>query len=553
MSSAEKKVNKVCLIVIDGWGIAPESPTNAVTVAKPENMTRLQSQENLAATMDASGLAVGLPEGNMGNSEVGHLTIGAGRVNFQDLERINQAIKEDTLRTNPDLVKLLERAKSTTGTLHFMGLVSDGGVHSHMNHLKELLKIAKAAGVPRTFVHAFADGRDTAPKSAAGYITDMIQFMEGLGYGQLVTVVGRYYAMDRDRRWERIEIAYNSLVGNPSEAARATQTYVAPSAIVETIRAKYEANESDEFLKPIVAVDASNQPIGRVQDGDTILFFNFRSDRMRQINSVFGMNQFPFAKYDDEGKSDVLQRRDLYVAQFTQYDASFTMPVLFKPLNMRDGLAELVSKAGLRQYHVAETEKYAHVTFFFNGGIEAAFDKEDRELIPSPKVATYDLLPSMSAMAVADAMVAALGRKSETNPDESRYAFAMCNFAPPDMVGHTGVLDAAVTAVQTTDSAIGKIAKACQENDYTLIITADHGNAEKMVNEETGAPHTAHTSNPVPFVIQLAPSLAQSEEARQHFGKIRAHGELADVAPTVLELMGIQPSPEMTGKSMFVH
>lgn len=512
MSSTENDVKapvtKTCLIVIDGWGIAPPSPGNAITQAKTPNMTALE-KNGLAAFVEAHGLAVGLPKGVMGNSEVGHLTIGAGRVNFQDLERINLAIEDGSLVNNPEFVAACNHARSNTNSIHFIGLVSDGGVHSHIEHLKNLLKGAKQHGIKHAYLHFIGDGRDTAPTSSRKYLAEIQEFMKSIEYGQVVSMIGRYYAMDRDNRWDRIEIAYNAFVtGSAVVNGNDIVTRVTANGLDEAVKAKYDAKETDEFLKPIVVVDETNTPVGRIQDNDTVLLFNFRSDRMREIASVLGMNEYPFEKKKEEagnansGAAEesksvtaVVKRSGLSVTTMTQYDARHTMPVMFKPVNMRDGLSEWISKKGYKQYHTAETEKNAHVTFFFNGGIDKPFPGEDRRTMPSPKhVATYDLKPEMNAEGVADSVIEAMKKGC--------YEFVMCNFAPPDMVGHTGVLNATIKAVEATDVAIGRIMEACRELDYTLVLTSDHGNAEQMLSP-TGTPFTAHTTNLVPLFIQL--------------------------------------------------
>ncbi len=540
MSQLEEKTEvkpqtKVCLIVIDGWGLAPASQSNAITLANAPIMKHL-TEDHLSASIAASGISVGLPAGVMGNSEVGHLTIGAGRVNFQDLERINFSIEDKTFFKNPELLAAFDYAKKNKSNLHLMGLVSNGGVHSHIEHLKQIIIASKDAGVP-TYLHFFADGRDTAPALAPLFLKEIQDFMSSQSHGEVVTVAGRYYAMDRDNRWGRIELVYNALTAGECDGV----TKVTADGLADAIAKKQAAGETDEFIKPVVVVDgATGAPVGRVRDNDSIIFFNYRADRMREIVSVFGMHKYPFEKVDDEGKSSTVKLSNVLVTQMTQYDSKFTLPTLFKPLNMRDGLAEWISKAGLRQFHTAETEKYAHVTFFFNGGIEAAFENEDRLTVSSPKVATYDLKPEMNAEGVAKSV--AEGLASDKN-----YAFVMCNFAPPDMVGHTGVLPAAIKGVEATDKAIGEILEACKKHDYTLVITADHGNAEKMLSDD-GVPHTAHTSNPVPFLIHLASPVAGKYKFNSRAKENK--GEVKDVAPTILDLMQIKAPAVMTGESL---
>ncbi|KAJ3389120.1 hypothetical protein HDU84_009124 [Entophlyctis sp. JEL0112] len=457
-------------------------------------------------TLSAHGLSVGLPDGLMGNSEVGHLNIGAGRVVYQDIVRIDLSLANNTLATQPNFAAALSRAAAGTGRLHLAGLVSDGGVHSHEKHLHAMLAAAKNAGVAQTFVHFFGDGRDTAPRSA-------------VTYGTLATVVGRYYAMDRDKRWERVKIAYDALVLGTAE----TQCADNVDAFVSAVHERYERNETDEFLKPIVLEGGS----GRIEDGDTVVFFNYRSDRMRELSMALGIKPTPF---EVEKVPE-----NLSITTTTQYKADFPFANIFPPQKMDNVLAEWLGKHGIPQCHIAETEKYAHVTFFFNGGTEAQFALEDRDLISSPKVATYDLQPQMSAQEV--------GARVAERVAERKYPFVMCNFAPPDMVGHTGVYEAAVRGVEATDAAIGEIARACAENGYVLFVTADHGNAEQMLSADgSGSPHTAHTCNPVPFVMAGA-----GDGISFAAGKT---GCLADVAPTVLDVMGLPVPAEMDGQSL---
>ncbi|KAK0187274.1 cofactor-independent phosphoglycerate mutase [Armillaria mellea] len=510
--------NKVCLIVHDGWGIAtvPGLEGNAIEAGTTTNMDaigKVHSQRKLAA----HGIAVGLSEGLMGNSEVGHLNIGAGRIVWQDIVRIDVAIKKREFHKNKVILESFSKAKEGTGRLHLLGLISDGGVHSHINHLFALLETAKEVGVPHTYVHFFGDGRDTAPRSAAGYCQELLDFMKKEEYGELATIVGRYYAMDRDKRWDRVKIAIDGLVGGVGETA--TETGVA------AIKANYEKDVTDEFLKPIIV----NGDSGRIKDGDSLFFFNYRSDRMREISSVFGLPDKPM---------EVTIPKDLSITTMSRYNAKFPFHVAFPPQAMTNVLAEWLSKHDIKQAHIAETEKYAHVTFFFNGGVEKDFKNEDRHMIPSPKVATYDKLPKMSVHGVAE-KVAEVIKKGD-------YEFVMCNFAPPDMVGHTGVYDAAVEAIGHTDEAVGIVYKACQEAGYILLITADHGNAEQMKNLETGAPHTAHTTNPVPFIMTGDPEKYKFTEDKED----EEEGALCDVAPTVLDLLGLEKPEEMTGRSL---
>ncbi|KCV72346.1 2,3-bisphosphoglycerate-independent phosphoglycerate mutase [Fonticula alba] len=515
MSGATVPGQRVCLIVIDGWGITPETKGNAVYHGCTEVMDRLAA-DGQHVSLAAHGRAVGLPAGLMGNSEVGHLNIGAGRVVEQDIVRIDAALLEGESGPVEDIpiVRDLFNKAAAGGRLHFLGLVSDGGVHSHMAHLKSLMLAAQRTGIPESFVHFFADGRDTAPTSTLGYTEQMLQFLAENKYGSIATMTGRYYAMDRDTRWERTKIAYDMLVGGIGEAS---------TDLLATIKARYDAGETDEFLKPII-----HNTEGLIRDGDTILMFNYRSDRMRQLAQVFNPDNptLPF-------ESDFPRPKDLHIKTMTRYHALLDYDVLFPPKSMDNVLAQWLSKKGLSQYHVAETEKYAHVTFFFNGGLEKAYAGEERMMVPSPKVATYDLLPEMNAQGVAEEVAA--GVRS------GKHAFVMCNFAPPDMVGHTGNFDAAVKAISATDAAIGLISQACLEAGYVLMITADHGNAEQMIDSETGQPHTAHTCNRVPFIIhpKVADFLPEDEGMR-----------LCDVAPTILRVMGLDQPSEMTGRSL---
>ncbi|KAJ7195802.1 BPG-independent [Mycena pura] len=514
---------KVCLIVHDGWGIATEPGLkgNAIEAGSTTNMDTI-GKENSHRILAAHGTAVGLNDGLMGNSEVGHLNIGAGRIVWQDIVRIDVSIKKREFHKNKTIRASCERAKAGNGRLHLLGLISDGGVHSHIHHLFALLETAKELGVPHAYVHFIADGRDTAPRSAAGYCQDLLDFLKKEEYGALATVVGRYYAMDRDKRWERVKTAVDGLVGGegaPGEDA------------VEAIKKCYEEDVTDEFLKPIIV----NGDEGRIKDDDTLFFFNYRSDRMREIVTVFGLTDKPM---------EVTVPTGLHITTMSRYNTEFTFPIAFPPQVMTNVLAEWIAAQGLKQSHIAETEKYAHVTFFFNGGIEKQFEQEERHMVPSPKVATYDLQPAMSVQEVADTVAKVVESKE--------HDFVMCNFAPPDMVGHTGIYDAAVKAIGATDAAVGTVYDACQRAGYVLLVTADHGNAEQMVNAETGAPHTAHTCNPVPFIL-AAPADSKGKYALVDDADGEEPGALCDVAPTVLDLMGLPKPEEMTGHSLLVR
>ncbi|XP_070540000.1 2,3-bisphosphoglycerate-independent phosphoglycerate mutase-like [Ptychodera flava] len=502
-------MSKVCLIVIDGWGVSDVVEGNAILNAETPVMDTL-FEEN-AVTLDASGLAVGLPAGLMGNSEVGHTTIGIGRIIYQDIVRINQSIEDKSIFSNKTLVDACSRAKSGNGRLHFLGLVSDGGVHSHIDHLLTMIDVVKQQAVPKCYVQFFSDGRDTRPTSGVTYVQQVLDYLKAGNYGELATVVGRYYAMDRDKRYERIKVAYEALTKGTGEKTT-------PDQVIEVIKKRYalEPTETDEFLKPIIVNEE-----GRVKDGDTLIFIDFRADRMREIVESFGLKRH----FD----TDVIPK-DLHISIMAQYKVDWPFPMLFPPQQPDNVLGEWIAKKGLAQFHCAETEKYAHVTFFFNGGREAAFEKEDRSMVPSPKVPTYDQLPEMSSAGVADEMVRAIG--------SGQYPFVMCNFAPPDMVGHTGQYEPAVKACEATDIAIGRIHDACEEHGYVLLITADHGNAEKMLSEK-GGPHTAHTTFRVPFIM-----------TGSHKFKTGGDPGLSDVAPTVLDLMGLDIPPDMTGQSL---
>lgn len=512
---------KAVLIVIDGWGLPSEkSPKegDAILAAETPVMDEFKrpgSEITQGYTeIDASSLAVGLPEGLMGNSEVGHLNIGAGRVVWQDVVRIDQTIKKGELKDVENIQKSFQRAKNGNGRLHFLGLVSDGGVHSHINHLLALLKLAKEVGVPQVFIHFFGDGRDTDPKSGAGHLENLLKQTKEIGLGEIATVVGRYYAMDRDKRWDRVEVALKGLVQGEGEKSEDP---------LATVKARYEQGETDEFLKPIIVGGDER----RIKDDDTLFFFNYRSDRVREITQLLG-------DFDRSPKPDFPYPKNISLTNMTQYNPKYTFPVAFPPQKMGNVLAEWLGKQGVTQCHIAETEKYAHVTFFFNGGVEKQFENEHRDMIPSPRVATYDLQPTMSAMGVAEKVCERI--------QEGKFEFIMNNFAPPDMVGHTGVYEAAIKGVAETDKAIGKIYKQCVKSGYTLFITADHGNAEEMLNEE-GKPKTSHTTNKVPFVMANAP---------KNFSLKKTDGVLGDVAPTVLAVMGLSQPEEMTSHSLLV-
>ncbi|KAI9875861.1 MAG: hypothetical protein M1830_007886 [Pleopsidium flavum] len=509
------------LIVIDGWGIPTEkSPKDGDAIAAAETpvMDQFASKDSKTAQgyteLEASSLAVGLPEGLMGNSEVGHLNIGAGRVVWQDVVRIDQILKKGELNKVENIQKSFQRAKDGNGRLHLLGLVSDGGVHSHINHVVGLLKVAKEIGVPHVYIHFFGDGRDTDPKSGAGYMRQLLAKTKELGIGEIATVVGRYFIMDRDKRWDRVEIGMKGVVVGEGEDS---------TDPVKTIEERYSKGENDEFLKPIIVGGKE----ARVKDNDTLFFFNYRSDRVREVTQLLG-------DIDRSPKPDFPYPKNISITTMTQYKTDYPFPIAFAPQHMGNVLAEWLGKKDVKQCHVAETEKYAHVTFFFNGGVEKQFPGEERDMVPSPKVATYDLDPKMSAAGVADQLCKRIG--------EGKYEFLMNNFAPPDMVGHTGVYKAAIQGVAATDKAIGQVYEKCKKEGYVLFVTADHGNAEEMLNEE-GKPKTSHTTNKVPFIMANAP---------KGWSLKKQDGVLGDVAPTVLAVMGLEQPKEMSGTSLLI-
>ncbi len=502
------------LMILDGWGVNPSRENNAIALAQTPNMTRL-CRDYPCVDIGTSGMSVGLPEGQMGNSEVGHLNIGAGRIVYQDLTRISKAIEDGDFFSNPVLLDCLAKTKAAGGRLHLMGLLSDGGVHSHTNHLYALLELAKKSGVGEVFVHCLLDGRDTPPKSAAGYLADLETRINEIGVGKIATIIGRYYAMDRDNRWERVEKAYAAMVeGNGAPFATAAQA----------IEQSYLAGVNDEFVLPAVLV-SGGEPLGRIEDGDGCIFFNFRSDRAREITRAFTDPAFTGFQ------RKTWPRLASYVC-LTTYDETFNLPVAFGPIELTNILGEVVSKAGLSQLRIAETEKYAHVTFFFNGGNEVPFPGEERVLIPSPKeVATYDEKPEMSAYLVTDELLKRLAA--------DRYDLIILNFANADMVGHTGILPAAIRAIEAVDDCVGRLVEKLLAVGGRAIITADHGNAEVMV-DASGGPHTAHTTDRVPLILV--------DDSRRGV-KLRA-GILADIAPTMLELLGLPKPVEMKGRSL---
>ena len=502
----------VALVILDGWGLSKSCEQNAACMARTPIMDRLRS-EWPNGRLGASGTSVGLPDGQMGNSEVGHLNIGAGRIVYQDLTRISLAIKDGSLFQNSAIKRLCQRLVDSHGTLHLLGLLSDGGVHSHNSHLYALVRMAQQLGVQEVCIHAFMDGRDTPPTSGAGYLQQLEAELEQIGLGRVATVTGRYWAMDRDNRWDRVEQAYQALTEGIGQQAVSS---------AEAIQAAYADGQTDEFVKPWVI----GKP-GTIDDGDGVLFFNFRADRAREMTRA--LMETDFAGFSRNKSPQLVD----YVC-LTEYDESFGLPVAFPPETYPDILAEVVSKAGMQQLRIAETEKYAHVTFFFNGGVEDPWPGEDRVLIPSPQeVATYDQKPAMSAVEVTDEVVKRI--------ESDKYQLIILNYANPDMVGHTGVLEAAIEAVETVDACLGRVVEAILRKNGRLLVTADHGNCEQM-SDGHGGVHTAHTSNPVPLLF-IDP---ERKEAQLR------DGILADLAPTLLELLGVPVPEAMTGRSLLL-
>jgi 2,3-bisphosphoglycerate-independent phosphoglycerate mutase len=507
-------VNPLVLIVLDGFGIRADRSHNAIALARTPVYDELLARYPHAQLI-ASGEAVGLPPGQMGNSEVGHTNIGAGRIVYQDLTRIDKAIADGELAASTALQSSFDRCADGAHALHLIGLVSDGGVHSHQRHLHALLEIAARRKVPRVFVHVITDGRDASEKGSVRYIAELEDVLRRTT-GRIATVVGRYYAMDRDKRWERTKLAYDAIVGATAQATSRTA--------VEAVRTSHTAGVTDEFIKPVVITDAGGAPVGPIMDGDSILFFNFRADRARQLTRAMTLPDF-----------DGFDRRSfprLHFTTMTVYDRTFTLPVVFAPQSVTGNFAEAVEAAGKNNMRLAETEKYAHVTYFFNCGREEPYSGEDRILVPSQKVATYDLMPQMSAPGIADALAADLAAR--------RHDVVICNFANADMVGHTGRLDATIAAVETLDTCLAQVLGALRKVNGTAIVTADHGNAEQMWDDELNAPHTAHTANPVPVVLV----------DDRYAGRRLRDGTLRDVAPTMLELLEMSRTPGMTGSSL---
>jgi 2,3-bisphosphoglycerate-independent phosphoglycerate mutase len=504
------------LMILDGWGMRESNHCNAVEIAQPHNFTKIWNSYP-HTLLRCSGLDVGLPEGQMGNSEVGHLNIGSGRVVYQEIVRINNAIKDGSFFTNPELVKAIEIARDGNRAVHLMGLLSDGGVHSHLDHLYALLQLCHAYKINRVFIHGFLDGRDVNPKSALTYAQAVEERIKELcPSARIASVAGRFYGMDRDNRWERTEKAYNALT--LGEGKKAPNVFAA-------IQNSYEARVSDEFVEPTVIVDHNSQPVGLVSDQDVLIFFNFRADRARQITKAFIVPDF--SEFNRQCKPRV------HYVCFTQYDINLKAPVAFLPQNLNHTLGEVLAEQGIRQLRIAETEKYAHVTFFFNGGVEEPNPGEDRILIPSPEVETYNLKPEMSAYEITRRVIEEIER--------DYYDVIIINYANPDMVGHTGILEAAVKAVTTVDQCLMQVVAKVLDRNGTVLITADHGNCELMVCPDTGGPHTAHTTEKVPFILV-------GEKYRQC--KLRNNCSLRDIAPTILQILDLDIPAEMTGQSI---
>jgi 2,3-bisphosphoglycerate-independent phosphoglycerate mutase len=513
MSEARALRRPLVFCVLDGFGLAPPSPTNAISQARTPHWDRFWSTAP-HARLSASGEDVGLPAGQFGNSEVGHLNLGAGRIVYQDILRITRSIREGSFYDNPALVAACDHTQRTGGALHFLGLVSDGGVHSHLSHLAGLLELTRRRGVSGVFLHAFLDGRDTPPRSALRYVEETEKMFAAAGVGRCATVSGRYWAMDRDQRWDRTERAYAAMVRGEGESA---------TSFREAVERGYARGENDEFVNPTVVTDGGG-PVAAIRSGDACVCFNFRPDRARQITRALALGEVPFDRPDRPG--------DLLYVCFTRYQAEFGLPIAFPPQTVAGTLGEVYAARGLRQLRLAETEKYAHVTYFFSGGVEKPMAGEDRLMIPSPKVATYDLAPEMSAFGITEALEADLAR------DE--HDLVVMNYANADMVGHTGVLPAAIRAIEALDTCLGRVEEAVRGAGGVLLITADHGNAEEMWDAVHDCPHTAHTDNLVPLVI-----LGDSEPSLQ-----LRDGRLADVARTILRRVGMAPSDAMTGENL---
>ncbi len=504
----------VVLVVLDGWGYRPEREGNAIAHARVPTWTRLWDR-GPRTLLDASGLAVGLPAGQIGNSEVGHLNLGAGRVVMQDLPRISESIRSGDFFANTTLREACAKVRASGGTLHLMGLVGDGGVHAHQSHAVALVDLAEREGVPRVAIHALMDGRDTMPTSGLGYLSALAESVRGRA--TIASVGGRYFGMDRDNRWPRIERWYRAAVDGSAPAAEDP---------LQVVRDAYARNETDEFIAP-ATIHAGGRPVAPMRSGDAVVFWNYRADRMRQIVRAVGIDGFDAFAVGD--------RPTVHVATLTRYDATFPFPAAYAPGSMARIVAEVLSDSGLSTLRTAETEKYAHVTYFFNGGVEPPYPGEQRTLVPSQQVATYDLAPEMSAPGITDVLCAAI--------EAGDHAFTLCNYANGDMVGHTGNFAATVRACEIVDECLTRIIGSAERTGTRLLITADHGNCEMMIDPATGGPHTAHTSNPVPFLL-IDPSGGTPDRA------LRSGGALCDVGPTILGLLGINQPAEMTGRDL---
>lgn len=506
-------VKPIVLVILDGFGHSEEKEGNAIAAAHKPTWDKLWA-ENPHTYIKGSGAEVGLPAEQMGNSEVGHLNIGAGRVVYQEYTRVSRSIKTGSFFTNDTFVEVIDIAKNKKKAVHILGLLSPGGVHSHEDHLHAMCQMAVQQGVDKVYLHAFLDGRDTAPKSAKKSIEAMEAKFAELGHGQIASVIGRYYAMDRDHRWPRVQSAYDLITLGIGEHQE--------ESAMEALNAAYARDETDEFVKATAIVKEGQSPV-TVEDGDVIIFMNFRSDRARQITRPFIEKDF------DAFKRKRFPKLGCF-ASLTEYHSDYDIPIAYPAERLTNVFGDYISQLGMRQLRIAETEKYAHVTFFFNGGREEPYDFEDRILVPSPDVATYDMQPEMNAVKLTDHMVEAI--------ESGKYDVIICNYANPDMVGHSGNFDAAVKAIETVDDCLARLVISIEKTSGEMLITADHGNAEMMFNKETGQPHTAHTTNPVPFVY-----LGRK-------AKMQSTGSLSDVAPTMLYLMGIEPPVEMTGRSL---
>jgi 2,3-bisphosphoglycerate-independent phosphoglycerate mutase len=524
------------LVILDGWGYAPPSKANAISLARKPTYDQLL-REYPNTLIHTSGRYVGLPEGQMGNSEVGHLNIGAGRVVYMDITRIDLMIEHGDFFTHRELLAAMKHARTGGRRLHLFGLLSDGGVHSSQEHLYALLHMARQNGVDRVFVHCFMDGRDTLPTSGAGYIEQLQKKIREYGIGRIASVEGRYYAMDRDRRWDRIEKAFAAMVEGKGEGG----TYVDPA---QGMRESYNKGVSDEFVLPFVCVDNRGEPLGRIRDEDACICFNFRADRARQITRAIARKSCLIPQEGRElpdavGLDFTIPRsrvpNSLHYVCMTRYDKQFTLPYVVPPESLPNILANVMANLQLRNLRVAETEKYAHVTYFFNGGVEQPFPGEERVLVPSPKVATYDLKPEMSAQGIANAVVKATG--------DSAFDVIVVNFANADMVGHSGKIPPTIQAVETVDACLARIYGTVKERGGAMLVTADHGNAEMMIDPATGGPHTAHTTNPVPLILV-------GDQAGRF--RLRPDGALQDISPTVLGILGIPQPQEMTGRDLRV-